>query len=322
MDIKLVKNFEEGNYIPVNDQLLLQVVDANYRLGRFPGKKIFMLNPLTNERLEILPEIHKYNLANISYAAVSHNHILFTSASSINETQVEISYYRYDVSTGAYHIIHTTVADLTKLGNVLLLKAFVLDENYCIFDEITYSRENLSSTGLFSNGMGTHKMLLKEIQENKERLLKDSVIATSGIEKLIPLSGNLCIIKLGSPMLEELVFSDTAIQPFKQKEIIGIVNIKQFISELLLNQNNAFLEILDEGSEEITFPYIRQYDNDIVYSKVDVSKKIEEVIIYDYETKVKKVRLNSNITRISDLNHTYILMIPRILLKIRTKIRV
>lgn len=301
MDIKLVKNFEEGNYIPVNEQLLLQVVDANYRLGRFPGKKIFMLNPLTNERLEILPEIHKYNLANISYAAVSHNHILFTSASSINETQVEISYYRYDVSTGAYHIIHTTVADLTKLGNVLLLKAFVLDENYCIFDEITYSRENLSSTGLFSNGMGTHKMLLKEIQENKERLLKDSVIATSGIEKLIPLSGNLCIIKLGSPMLEELVFSDTAIQPFKQKEIIGIVNIKQFISELLLNQNNAFLEILDEGSEEITFPYIRQYDNDIVYSKVDVSKKIEEVIIYDYETKVKKVRLNSNITRISDL---------------------
>ena len=78
MDIKLVKNFEEGNYIPVNEQLLLQVVDANYRLGRFPGKKIFMLNPLTNERLEILPEIHKYNLANISYAAVSHNHILLS----------------------------------------------------------------------------------------------------------------------------------------------------------------------------------------------------------------------------------------------------
>ena len=53
------------------------------------------------------------------------------------------------------------------------------------------------------------------------------------------------------------------VQEAGQKEIIGIVNIKQFISELLLNQNNAFLEILDEGSEEITFPYIRQYDNDI-----------------------------------------------------------
>lgn len=120
-----------------------------------------MLNPLTNERLEILPEIHKYNLANISYAAVSHNHILFTSASSINETQVEISYYRYDVSTGAYHIIHTTVADLTKLGNVLLLKAFVLVKTTVFLRKFTYSRENLSSTGLFSNGMGTHKNAFK-----------------------------------------------------------------------------------------------------------------------------------------------------------------
>lgn len=41
MDIKLVKNFEEGNYILVNDQLLLQVVDANYRLGRFPQKNFY-----------------------------------------------------------------------------------------------------------------------------------------------------------------------------------------------------------------------------------------------------------------------------------------
>ena len=42
MDIKLVKNFEEGNYIPVNEQLLLQVVDANYRLGRFSRQKKFL----------------------------------------------------------------------------------------------------------------------------------------------------------------------------------------------------------------------------------------------------------------------------------------
>lgn len=307
MDIKLVKNFEDGTYIPVNEQLLLQVVDDNYRLGRFTGKKIFILNPLTNERLEILPEVHKYDLSLISYAAASHNHILFTAANSINETLIEVSYYRYDVSTGDYSIVHTVTVDPDSLGNVVMLRAFVLDENYCIFDEITYSKENLSSTGLLGNGTGRHSMILKEILENKEWVLEDSVIAVSGIEKLIPIEGNLCVIKLGSSTLEELIFSDTPGCSLEQKEIIGIVNIKQFISELLLNQNNAFLEILDEGSKDITFPYIRQYDNQIVYSKVDVSKKIEEVIIYDYETKVKKVRLNNNITKISDLNHTYIL---------------
>lgn len=307
MDIKLVKNFEEGIYIPVNGQLLLQVVDSNYRLGRFLGKKIFMLNPVTNERFEILPEIRKYDLANINYAAASHDYIIFTSANSINETQIAVSFYRYDISSGTACVVHSATADINKLGNVSRLKVFALDDYYCIFEEVTYSRENLSSTGLLGNGMGTHKLLLKEVQENKEFLLENSNIAKSGIEKIIPLSGNICAIKIGSPILEEMMFSDIDFGNQEQKEMVGIVNIKQFISELLLNQDNGFMEVLDEGSAEITFPYIRQYDNEIVYSKVDVSKKVEEVIIYDYETKVKKVRLNSNITRISDLNHTYIL---------------
>lgn len=307
MDIKLVKNFEEGIYIPVNEQLLLQIVDHNYRLGRFLGKKVFMLNPITNERFEILPEIRKYDLAYINYASSSHDYIIFTSAKSINETKVEVIFYRYDISSGEFYIIHSVTTDINKLGSVLQLKVFVLDENYCIFEQVEYSRENLSSTGLFSNGMGTHKLLLKEVRENKELLLENSVVAKSGIDKIIPLSGNLCILKIGSPILEEIMFSDIDFYSQEQKEIVGVVNIKQFISELLLDQDNGFIEVLDEGSAEITFPYIRQYDNEIVYSKVDVSKKVEEVIIYDYESKVKKVRLNSNITKISDLSHTYII---------------
>lgn len=307
MDIKLVKNFEEGVYIPVNEQLLLQIVDHNYRLGRFLGKKIFMLNPVTNERFEILPEIHKYDLAQIGYAAASHDYIVFTSAKSINETKVEVIFYRYDISSGESYIIHSVTVDINKLGSVIQLKVFALDDNYCIFEQVEYSRENLSSTGLLSNGMGTHKLLLKEVRENKELLLENSAVAKSGIEKIIPLSGNICIIKIGSPILEEMMFSDMDFGSQEQKEIVGIVNIKQFISELLLNQDNGFIEVLDEGSSEITFPYIRQYDNEIVYSKVDVAKKIEEVIIYDYESKVKKVRLNSNITKVSDLSHTYII---------------
>lgn len=307
MDIKLVKNFEEGVYIPVNEQLLLQIVDHNYRLGRFLGKKIFMLNPVTNERFEILPEIHKYDLAQISYAAASHDYIIFTSAKSINETKVEVIFYRYDISSGESSIIHSVTVDINKLGSVIQLKVFSLDDNYCIFEQVEYSRENLSSTGLLSNGMGTHKLLLKEVWENKELLLENSAVAKSGIEKIIPLSGNLCIIKIGSPILEEMMFSDMDFGSQEQTEIVGVVNIKQFISELLLNQDNGFIEVLDEGSAEITFPYIRQYDNEIVYSKVDVAKKIEEVIIYDYESKVKKIRLNSNITKVSDLSHTYII---------------
>ena len=38
MDIKLVKNFEEGMYIPVNREILLQIIDDNRRLEQFNGK--------------------------------------------------------------------------------------------------------------------------------------------------------------------------------------------------------------------------------------------------------------------------------------------
>ena len=57
MDIKLVKNFEEGMYIPVNREILLQIIDDNRRLEQFNGKHIFLFNPANNERFEILPEV-------------------------------------------------------------------------------------------------------------------------------------------------------------------------------------------------------------------------------------------------------------------------
>jgi hypothetical protein len=308
MDIKLVKNFEDGIYIPVNEQLLLQILNHNYRLGTFEGKEMFMLNPVTNERFEVCPELHKFALAKISYACAAHDYIYFTSAKSINESQIEVLIYRYDIVGGEAYIVHSICVELEKLGTNFQIKVFALDDNYCIIETVEYEKENLTSTGLLGSGRGKHTLILKEITERKELLLKDTaLLSKSGIEQLLPITGNICAIKIGSPLLEEMMFTGQGAGEHEQKEIVGIINVKQFISELLLNQDNEFLEILDEGTDDVTFPYIRQYDSEIVYSKVDVSKKIEEVIIYDYESKVKKVRLNTNITKVSDLNHTYMI---------------
>jgi hypothetical protein len=299
MDIKLVKNFEDGIYIPVNEQLLLQIVNHNYCLGAFEGKKIFMLNPSTNERFEVCPELHKFDLAKISYACASHDYIYFTSAKSINESQLEVQVYRYDILSGEAYVVHSVCAELEKLGNAFQIRIFALDDNYFMVETVECEEKNSSAR---------YTLVLKEVTENKELLLKDDLVLTrSGIEQILPLTGNLCAIKVGSPLLEEMMFTGQGVSGQDRKEIVGIINVKQFISELLLNQDNEFIEVLDENTEDVTFPYIRQYDGEIVYSKVDVSKKIEEVIIYDYENKVKKVRLNTNITKLSDLNHTYMI---------------
>ena len=85
MDIKLVKNFEEGMYIPVNREILLQIIDDNRRLEQFNGKHIFLFNPANNERFEILPEVPKFNVTKIYYGSEERDYFVFTSAKMINE---------------------------------------------------------------------------------------------------------------------------------------------------------------------------------------------------------------------------------------------
>ena len=62
MDIKLVKNIEDGIYSPINREVMLQTVEDSYQLESYSGKKMYILNAETNERFEILPEIRKYNI--------------------------------------------------------------------------------------------------------------------------------------------------------------------------------------------------------------------------------------------------------------------
>ena len=63
MDIKLIRNTEDAVFKPINNGLVLQMVDDNYKFLDFIGKKLYILNSITNERYEISPEIKKYNIA-------------------------------------------------------------------------------------------------------------------------------------------------------------------------------------------------------------------------------------------------------------------
>ena len=98
MDIKLVKNFEEGMYIPVNREILLQIIDDNRRLEQFNGKHIFLFNPANNERFEILPEVPKFNVTKIYYGSEERDYFVFTSAKMINEHETQITFYWYQIS--------------------------------------------------------------------------------------------------------------------------------------------------------------------------------------------------------------------------------
>lgn len=306
MNIKLVRNIEEGIYSPINEQLFLQTVDGDYHLDSYNGKKVYILNQVTNERFEILPHIKKYTMADISYGTLEHDYCVFTSAERVGEDRVKITFYMYYITDGSSRIIKMMEVPLAELAENMDIKVFMLDENFCIFETVRYNDQGDRKDVLITRGLGEHELMLHSIDNDEDMLLTDSTIAVSGIDKVIPMHGNVCAIKIGCSLLEEKMYDDISFDN-KFEEIIGIINVKQFISDIRLNQDNIYIDELDRGNENTTIPYMMKYGNEIVYSKVDVNKKLEEVVIYDYENKIKKVRLNSNITRVSDLTHTYVL---------------
>lgn len=306
MNIKLVTNIEDGIYSPINRQVMLQTVEDTYQLESYSGKKLYILNTSTNERFEILPTIKKYSIAEINYASYEHDYIVFTSAEYINATDIRIIFYMYNINDESSKIIKTIETSINSLQTELVFKVFVLDDNFVIFETVKYNNPEGFGPALISRGLGEHDICLCSIESQEEMNINSGLLAVLGIDKIIPLHGNICAIKLGSAILEEKV-SDEQTFDNQYEEIVGLINVKQFISDIKLNQENVYIDVLDKCDENTTFPYMIQYGNELVYSRVDVKKRVEEVIIYDYENKVKKVRLNSDISKVSDLSHTYIL---------------
>lgn len=277
MNIKLVKNLEEGGCISVNGQFLLQITDDNRQLERFTGKRYFIFNPDTNERFEVLPEIPKFFMAGIRYSYTDNPYIIFTSAKQINEKEVEITFYRYHVYTGDSEKIYGLVAALSKLEHTMFIKVNALTPDYCLFE--TISQED---------GQEQFKIILKELKNNKEIQVENPLFLKCGIDKIIPLTGNICGIKAG-------------------QELIGIINVNQFVSDLALGLENVYIDVLDEGGGTVSFPYMEKYRGSLLYLRRELESGNEEVILYDYENKVKKIRFHHNLSDNRNLNRVHVI---------------
>jgi len=275
MDIKLVKNFEEGMYIPVNREILLQIIDDNRRLEQFNGKHIFLFNPANNERFEILPEVPKFNVTKIYYGSEERDYFVFTSAKMINEHEIQITFYWYQISLQETFIIHTQIVPTDRLREPDYLKVLVLAQDFCVFE---------TKNGEYGN-KDSYSFLLKDVKNNKELEFQNEELGRFGIDKIVPLSGNLCGIKIGN-------------------KTIGVINVNQFVSDMVIGlEKITYIDILDNASDTMQLAHMRKYNNTLLYTKRDVSADSEEVVIYDYDNKVKRVRLNSRISEAADFKN-------------------
>ena len=286
MDIRVIKNSENSSFESFGENLLLQTVDGNFEYLNYKGKKMYVLNTTNNERFEITPEIKKYDIGKFVYATEKRNYMMFSSLDSVTDSKTAITVYRFIIddneSIPAAHI---------EIDNDYLLDSdtvtyYVLDSNY-FFVQLLDKDNSLKS------------IFLHDINQNINYDLRDSIIGKLGIYKLFPASGNFSVIKLGKDKDIDLMKGT--------EEIVGLINPKQLASEITFNSSDITIEELERADDSSTFPYIKNIGNKVIFSKYSKENKSEEIIIYDKKTKIKQVRLNSNIEKNSDLSYTYVI---------------
>ncbi|MBQ4283296.1 MAG: hypothetical protein IJB96_05140 [Lachnospira sp.] len=236
-----------------------------------------MFNPLTNERFEVMPEVAKYDFARYVFVNRERDYTIFTSAKQLNEQDVEIQFYKYNIYDGTFLLFYTKVAKLTAINETYFIKVFALLEDYCIIEFIDILNETQK-----------YELVVKNYNSKKSLTINNKLLNEYGLDKIVPLSGNLCAIKIGD-------------------EIIGTININRFVSDMIIGLDNIYIDVLDKGNGQFCVPYVRRYSDNLTYIKRDNTTGNEEIVIYDYENKVKKVRFNDNIDENSDLKKIYVI---------------
>lgn len=269
MEIRLIKNVTKGKYISVNRELMLQIVDDNKVFDCFTGKRMFLFNPSKNVHIEIMPQIAKYDIFKIYHGMKNRDFFIFTSLKVKNETDVQIDYYCYNISSQKCRNIHTDIEKTEMLRKKNAIKIFALTQDYCIFQKYNESEKR-------------YDILLKDIVDDRKTVIKNEELMQNGIDTIIPMAGNKCCFKIGN-------------------SLIGIVNVNQFISDMALNLPMVFTQVLDRASGGIEFTDIFEKNKNIIYTRKIPDNDIDEIVIYDYVNDIRKVRQRDSASDIIEL---------------------
>ena len=284
MDIKLIRNSEDAVFSSISNGLVLQMTDDNYRFLDFIGKKMYILNSTTNEKYEISPEIKKYNIADIQYAHNMHDYLFFVSAEQLTDARMDILLYRYSFDDNESSLVYRYPIDIIKHLEEVSIHIYVLEYDFVIIEEI--GRDDST----------VHSVKLRDFSVNKDISVKGSLLSRCGLYNTDVYNAG---IKNTDGLSEDIIKDDY--------ECIVVVNTRQFVSEMMLNPAEITMEVLDSADSKKTFAYMKRSGNRVIYSKFNMFTMSEEVVLYDFENKIKQIRINNDIKEASDLNYTYVI---------------
>lgn len=300
MDVRIVSNCDDAVYKPLYGELVLQISNGVNKIGPFVSKKCHIFNVGLNERYEALSSVPKYDFIEIIDCEYNSKYIYFVSCNDIKpKGRMSVSVYKYSIVTGKSDIIYTFNDEYSDYVKEKRMKIFILDENY-ILVQTEYLRKDDYDNDL---GYTDISVMLVDIKEETSQEILDNVIAHSGIDTVIPIRRNICLVKTGYSFMTDSRYD--SIKPEERPtEYLAFININQFISDILLNKKQLHYEQIEKFDKDVTYPYVRLDDDYITYSKVNVAEHTETIVYYSLGDKSVRTFLNKQVFRASDLKST------------------
>ncbi len=296
MNIRIVKNAENINSdIVINNKVILKETEVS-EYDNINLVKYYIYNLESNSKTEILPRIKKYDLGIIKGLQVSTSYLYFFNCIPTENGKAEISVIRYNVDEDEYDTIYMFDDDLNQLNSYKRLKLFVINDYYIIV-EYEILRSNFRDT---YEGYLDFELYLYKVNENEKIDIIDENLVTNGIADMIPITDNQCVIKTGFSLLK-----DSRYNYLEKSEVsvegISIINTSQLVADLLIMKSNIVLETMDQTYFNATIPAINKCGNYLIYSKVNLEQKEEEVVFYNYADKTTKGCISKNVIEEKDL---------------------
>lgn len=315
MEIKLLQNIDwrYGEYLKEN--LVLEKSEYESEFPYINRIKYELFNIETNERVEILPNIEKYNIGDIVNVSMSSDYLYFVNLYENNKNDVSddnfndinningvISIIRYNILTKETDSVYSYNDNISELNKTKRLKLFIINNLYLIIqNEYLVQNSSQTYTGFFK-----FDLKMYNLKDDSEYIIADENFTKNGISDIIPLSETQAVIKTGFSLLEDNRYNVLE-QEECSLEALSFVNISQMISDLIIGQTSIALETIEQAYYTNTISYVKKSKNYLIYSCINNETKEEEVKFYNLANKEIKSCINQDVIRESDLANPYII---------------
>lgn len=292
MNIRFLAQSEFFNGLHLKDDIILE---KEYEQGPFtnlPKVRYFLYYLEENVRKEVMPYTDKVDVFHITDCQYDSDYLYFTEYTDMLDGGYTFNIIRYNITDHTHTKIISLKDNINLYPDNKQIKIYILDDSNLI---IQRALPKISQNGLLKEFFD-FTLVLFDFVKNKQIIIEDENLVKNGIEFILPYNETSCVMKTGYSVFE----NDRHTKLKKEEaavESLMIINIKQFISDLKLEQQNLVMNTIDQSYYDITVINAKIIDSFLIYSKFNYEKQDESIVFYDIASKKEDEKIYTCINK-------------------------